>query len=176
MDPQTAQILATIEATHNQRTAADRQAARHLNAQGDRAYRKRDYQAAFTAYANSYPNYATAHAYILASDTHWRNVVAAHDAKAPAVSVASGAVAACGMTNSHFEHDVISDVSQHYEVGLALAEREHDRRFMKSTIYRRAQSAAVCLRSLGRSYATQSKESCVDIDKISTCIGAPLLK
>lgn len=176
-DSQTAQILETIEQTRNQRTVADRQAAFRLNAQGDRAYRKRDYSAAFTAYANSYPNYPTAHAYILASDMHWRNVVTTHGGKAGvASSAASGGTAACGMDNSHFGQDVTSDVSQHYEVGLALAEREHDQHFMHSTIYRRAQSAAVCLRALGRSYATQPKETCIDISKIGDCLGAPLLK
>lgn len=176
LDPETSRILDTIEQTRQQRLAADRQAAHRLNNQGDRAYRRGDYQSAFTAYANSYPNYPTAYAYIMAGDTHWRSVVRVHDISAAAASSASSEPSGCLLTNAHFTHDLSNDLAQHYAVGLELAKRDQDRRLTKTAVYRRASEAAACLHVLGKAYAGAPAQSCVDVEKLKHCIGAPLLK
>jgi hypothetical protein len=71
----TARLIDTIEKRRHDVTRADLKAAHHLNADGDKAYRRKDYPAAFTAYSNSYPNAPTAYAYIMAGDAHWRSVL-----------------------------------------------------------------------------------------------------
>jgi hypothetical protein len=169
----TARILDAIEAGRSQRTPADRQAARRLNAEGDRAYRKGDYRAAFTAYANSYPNRPNAYAYIMAGDAHWRAVVQ-HQAS-PADAAAS-APATCSLDNSRFARDLATDLAQHHEVGLALAAREKDRRFMRSSVYRRARESSACLQGLVRDYQRESPQACVDVDRLRRCLGTPLVK
>ncbi|HEX6705104.1 MAG TPA: hypothetical protein VF169_10120 [Albitalea sp.] len=165
VSPDTARILEAIDKSRSERTPADRQAARRLNAQGDRAYRKRDYRAAFTAYANSYPNQPGAYAYIMAGDAHWRAVVQAQHA-----------TPACALDNSHFAKDLSTDLAQHHEVGLALAARENDRSFMRSAVYRRARESSVCLQALAQHYQAESPQACVDVARLRRCLGAPLIK
>lgn len=168
--PDTARILEAIDQNAAARTAHDRQAARELNLQGDRAYRQRHYRAAFTAYSASYPNYPTPHAYILAGDAHWREVV--HHLQMQA----SEPTQACPLDNSHFAHDLAVDVAQHHEVGLALAEREHHARASEPPLYRRARTSAACLQGLAKQYESQPASTCVDLAALRQCLGAPLIR
>ncbi len=159
----TARILDAINKSRSARTPADLQAARRLNAQGDRAYRKRDYRAAFTAYSNAYPNHPDAYAYIMAGDARWRQVVQHHRAQPD-----------CSLDNQHFARDLSLDVAQHYEVGLALASRQNDRRFARSALVRRARESTTCLHALARRYEAEPPSACVDVGQLSRCLGAPL--
>src|SRR5450631_863425 len=68
----TARILETIEAGQVRLTPADRRHARQATTDGDRAYRRRNYRAAFTEYSNAYPNAPSAYAYLMAGDTYLR--------------------------------------------------------------------------------------------------------
>jgi hypothetical protein len=61
-------------------------------------------------------------------------------------------------------------------VGLALAARDNDRRFLKSTVYRRAQESAACLQDLAKHYETEAPATCVDLEQLRRCLGAPLIK
>jgi hypothetical protein len=171
--PDTTRLIDTIEKRRSELTPADLQAARRLNADGDRAYRRRDYPAAFTAYANSYPNAPNAHAYIMAGDAHWRGVVQ-HHAREARTHADGGPI--CRLDNSHFAHDLALDVAQHQAVGLALVARDNDRRFLKSTLYRRARESAGCLQDLAQHYETEAPTVCVDLDQLRRCLGAPLIK
>jgi len=170
--PDTARILEAIEQSRARRTPADMKAARGLNADGDRAYKKRNYKAAFRAYANSYPNYPNAHAYILTGDAHWRAVVHYHESEARRLARDR---LAC-VDNNDFASHLALDVAQHHEVGLALAIRESDQRFMQSTLYRRARESASCLRSMAQHYETLAPSACVDMERLRDCLGAPLIK
>ena len=170
VSPDTARILDAIDKGRKERTPADRAAARRLNAEGDRAYRKRDYRAAFTAYANSYPNHPNAYAYIMAGDAHWRAVVQAHPA------TPASQPPACSLDNTRFAKDLASDLAQHHEVGLALAARENDRRFMQSSVYRRARESDACLQGLAQRYQAESPQACVDVARLRTCLGTPLIR
>ena len=168
--PDTARLLDRIEETRRALTPADLQAARRLNADGDRAYRRKDYRAAFTAYANSYPNAPTAYAYIMAGDAHWRAVVQqARKAAAPAGQ-------SCRLDNSHFAHDLASDLAQQEALGLTLAARDNDRRFLASKLYHRARESAACLHALVQRYEAEPAASCVDMQRLERCLGAPLIK
>jgi hypothetical protein len=169
----TARILDGIEKSRGERTPADLQAARRLNAQGDRAYRKQDYRAAFRAYANAYPNHPDAHAYILAGDARWRQVVQHHQAQP---RMPPQEPPACRLDNQHFARDLSMDLAQHHQVGLALAERDQDRRFAQSALYRRARESATCLQALAQRYKAEPPSACVDVGELSRCLGAPLLK
>lgn len=171
--PQTVRILDRIEQSRNKRTPADMEAARSLNAQGDRAYRKRNYSAAFSAYSNSYPNHPNAYAYIMTGDAYWRRVVQSLEAEAH--SSVSGQPA-CSEDNNNFAGALALDVAQHHEVGLALAVRENDRRLMQSTLYRRARESATCLQSMARQYEAKPRSACVDVAQLRSCLGIPLIK
>ncbi len=171
--PETARILDWIEKNRSKRTPADLAAARRLNVQGDRAYKRQHYDAAFTAYSNSYPNHPNAHAYILTGDAHWRGVVLYHEAQARKTS---SEPQACSLDNTHFAHDLALDVAQHHDVGVALAVRERDQRFMQSALYRRARESAACLHDLAALYETQPPATCVDISKLRACLGKPLIR
>jgi hypothetical protein len=175
--PDTARILDGIEKSRGERTTADLQAARRLNAQGDRAYRKGDYRTAFRAYANAYPNHPDAHAYILAGDARWRQVVQHHLAqpRKPPHEPAQEPPA-CSLDNRHFARDLSMDVAQHHQVGLALAERDKDRRFAQSALYRRARESAACLQALARRYEAEPPSACIDVSQLSRCLGEPLLR
>jgi hypothetical protein len=170
---ETTRLIDTIEKRRSELTPADLQAAHRLNADGDWAYRRRDYTAAFTAYANSYPNAPNAYAYIMAGDANWRGVLQHHtqELRAPADG---GPI--CRLDNSHFAHDLALDVAQHQAVGLALAARDNDRRFLKSTVHRRAQESTACLQDLAQHYESEAPTVCVDLDQLRRCLGAPLIK
>jgi hypothetical protein len=170
--PDTAKLIDAIEKRRANATRADLDAARHLNAEGDRAYRRKDYPAAFTAYANSYPNAPTAYAYIMAGDAHWRSVLQYQTRKAAPAD--GGPV--CRLDNSHFAHDLAADVERHQALGLALAARENDPRFLQSTLYRRAQESFACLQDMAQHYQSEAPTACVDLDWLRRCLGAPLVK
>jgi hypothetical protein len=169
----TAQQLDAIEQIRSKLTSADRQAAHHLEAEGDKAYRRQDYAKAFTAYANAYPNAPDSYAYIMAGDAHWRDVLQYHAQPAPAQA---GDAAACRMDNSHFTRDLALDVAQHQAVGIALAEKDRDERVLKSLIDRRARAQVACLQDMARHYETEPPTACVDLDQLSHCLGPPLIK
>jgi len=171
--PETTRLIETIEKRRNALTPADLRAARRLNADGDRAYRRRDYPAAFTAYANSYPNAPNAYAYIMAGDANWRGVVQHHMQQLRA-SADSGPI--CPLDNSHFAHDLAMDVAQHQAVGLTLAARDNDRRLLKSAVYRRARESTSCLQDLAQHYDAEAPAVCIDLDQLRRCLGAPLIK
>jgi hypothetical protein len=171
--PDTARLVDTIEKNRSTLTPADLQAARRLNAAGDRAYKRQRYQAAFTAYANSYPNAPTAHVYIMAGDAHWRDVVQ-YQAQKPPPPAHEGP--SCRLDNSHVADDLSADLAQHQAVGPALAARDNDRRFLGSALYRRARESAACLQALAQRYQAEPANSCVDLDRLRRCLGAPLLK
>jgi hypothetical protein len=173
LSPDTARILDAIEQGRGRQTADDQAAARRLNAEGDRAYRKRDYRAAFKAYANAYPNHPDAYAYIMAGDTRWRQVLQHHQAQAGA---ASAAQPACSLDNTHFARDLATDLAQHHQVGLALASRGNDPRFGQSALVRRARESAQCLQALAQRYAQQPPSACVDLEQLGRCLGEPLVR
>jgi len=169
----TERVLGWIETNRSQRTPADLAAARQLNAQGDRAYKRKHYDSAFTAYSNSYPNFPNAHAYIMSGDAHWRGVVKYHEVQA---RQQDGGPQSCTLDNTHFAHDLALDVAQHHDVGVTLAMREHDQRFMQSALYRRARESAACLHDLAALYETQPPTACIDLSKLRACLGKPLIR
>jgi hypothetical protein len=168
--PDTRRILDNIAATRSRLTPADRVAARRLNAAGDRAYRRHDYAAAFSSYANSYPNAPTAHAYIMAGDSHWRDVAADHSQ--PASPQAQGAQS-CRLDNRHFAHYLAMDLAQNQSVGLALAAQNSTTR--ESAFYRRARESVACLKGMAQHYEAESPSSCVDLEQLRKCLGPPLI-
>jgi hypothetical protein len=165
----TQRILVAIEKHRDKTTTADRQAAQRLNVAGDRAYRRHHYAAAFTAYSNSYPNAPTAHAYILAGDSHWRDVVqtrqlpSSRDAKP------------CSLDNRSFAHDLALDLAQNQAVGLRLAQIDKDRQFLNSTLYHRAHETTACLASIAQDYSAKPPDACVDLKQLQKCLGPPLI-
>jgi len=168
----TARILEAIDKSQGSRTSEDASAALSLNADGDRAYKQHKYSAAFTAYANSYPNSPNAYAYIMAGDAHWRAIVAYHDRIHPQRTETQ----ACSLDNSHFTHDLALDLAQHYEVGLALAQRESDPNPAHAGVYARARESAVCLKAMVRQYDAKPAAACVDLAMLRSCLGVPLIK
>ena len=166
----TADVLTWIQARQPRLTAADLRAARNLTALGDRAYRRGNYGAAFTAYSNAYPNAPSAKAYIMTGDAHWRDAVR-YDRQ---VRRAAPAASACRIDNSRFPRDLALDVAQHHRVGLVLGAQ--DRRFRRSELFRRASASANCLEALARSAAAAPPHSCADIARLAHCLGPPLLK
>jgi hypothetical protein len=171
--PDTTRLIDSIEKTRRGLTPADTEAARHLNADGDRAYKQRRYNEAFTAYSNSYPNAPNAYAYIMAGDAHWRGVVQYLASKGG--PTAQGGPA-CRLDNSHFAHDLALDVAQNQSVGLALAAHDHDRRFMASALYRRARESTACLQGLAHQYEAEPHSACVDLERLRQCLGEPLIR
>jgi hypothetical protein len=176
VSPDTERILAAIDRSAPHRTAADRRAAEELNQEGDRAYHKFDYRTAFTAYSNSYPNFATAHAYILAGDSHWRDVLQFAQSNASRPVEAAGGPPTCAIGNQHFSHDLLMDVQQHYDVGLALAARANRGRLPIGQFLQRARESANCLRGLAGRYEAQPPTACVDLAALRKCLGAPFLR
>ena len=169
----TTRLIDNIEKIRRERTPADAEAARRLNADGDRAYKQRRYTEAFTAYSNSYPNAPNAYAYIMAGDAHWRGVVQYHAAEGrpPAQGKPT-----CRLDNSYFAHDLAMDVAQHQSVGLTLAAHDHDQRFLASALYRRARESTACLQALAHHYEAEPHSACVDLGRLRNCLGAPLIK
>jgi hypothetical protein len=176
LSPHTERILAAIDRSAPQRTAADRRAAEELNQEGDRAYRKGDYRAAYTAYSSSYPNFATAHAYILAGDSHWRDALQFAQSNTSQPLEAPGGPPACAISNQHFPHDLLLDIQQHHDVGLALATRANRGRLPTDQFLQRARESANCLRGLAGHYEARPPTACVGLDALQKCLGAPLLR
>lgn len=176
VSPNTERILAAIDRSATQRTAADRRAAKELNQEGDRAYRKGDYRTAYTAYSNSYPNFPTAHAYILAGDSHWRDALQFAQSNANRPMEAPGGPPTCAIGNQHFSHDLLLDIQQHHDVGLALGARANRGRLPTGQFLQRARESANCLRGLAGHYEAQPPTACVDSAALQKCLGAPLLR
>jgi len=168
-----ARALANIESDRGKRSAEDRRAAERLTVLGDRAYRKQDYDAAYKAYFDAYPNYPTAYAYLLAGDARWRSVVQFQERR-------SGQPAPDGSTcleaSHRFSRELTMDLANHYEVGLALAQR--DSAFLRKfpELSGRARGSASCLQAMAAEIETAAPHSCVDIAKLRACLGEPLLK
>ena len=169
----TRRVLDWIEQKRGQRTSEDMKAARRLNAMGTKSYKERQYGDAQTAFENSYPNFPNAYAYIMTGDSHWRAVVQFQESEG---RKPENRPPACSMDNKYFAHDVTTDVAQHHEVGLALAQHENEQHFLKSTFYRRARESATCLQKVASFYEAQPPTACVDIAKLRRCLGAPLIK
>jgi hypothetical protein len=169
----TNRILATIDATRSAKTASDLRAARHLNDDGDRAYRRHRYDDAFMAYANSYPNYPNAYAYVMAGDAHWRDVVRYQELEGRRHAADH---AGCNLDNSHFAHDLAGDLAQHYDVGLALAQRDKARVRGSAGLYARARESARCLKAMVQEYEAKPPEACIDLKQLRDCLGAPLIQ
>ena len=168
-----ARTLANIGADRGKRTAEDRRAAERLTVLGDSAYRKQDYAAAYKAYFNAYPNFPTAYAYLLAGDARWRSAVQFQERR-------SGQPAPDGSTcleaSHRFARELTMDVANHYEVGLALAQRDTALQRKFPELSGRARTTAACLQSVAAEVDAAPPHSCVDIAKIRTCLGEPLLK
>jgi hypothetical protein len=172
LSPDTKRILDGIAARQPKVTAADRAAAHKLNAEGDHAYRQRQYGAAFTAYMNSYPNTPNAYAYIMAGDAHWRDVLKHAQQSPPPPHGTSG----CPLDNAYFAHDLSSDLSQNQQVGLALADRHLPGASLSPGILHRAQEETACLQSMAQQYTFAPASSCVDLHRLEHCLGAPLIR
>ncbi len=168
-------ILSFIDQAAPRRTDADRQAADRLNREGDLAYMKGDYRAALSAYSNSYPNFPTARAYILAGDAHWRAALQLARSRATVPSSAASSAVACSMSNEHFPRDLLMDVQQHHDVGLALSARANGGRLPDDTFVQQARRSADCLRDLASRYEPQPASACVSLQALDACLGSPLL-
>jgi hypothetical protein len=168
-----ARALANIESDRGKRSAEDRRAAERLTAEGDRAYRKQDYDAAYRAYFNAYPNFPTAYAYLLAGDARWRSAVQFQERRAgqPAPDGST-----CLEANHRFARELTMDVANHYEVGLALAQRDSAFRRKHPDLAGRARASASCLQAVAAQAETAAPRSCVDIPRLRACLGEPLLK
>lgn len=176
VSPDTERTLGTIDRNAPQYTAADRHAAKELNQEGDRAYRKGDYGTAFTAYMNSYPNFPNVHAYILTGDSNWRAALQFAQSNVSPSAKAAGGSPACPIGNKHFPHDLLMDVHVHHDVGLALAARANGGRLPTTPFLQRARESANCLRRLARLYEAKPQTACVDLVALQQCLGAPLLR
>ena len=176
--PDTRRILDNIEANRSKQTPADRAAARRLNSVGDRAYRRHRYAAAFTAYMNSYPNAPNAYAYIMAGDSHWRDVAQPHTR--PSSQTPEQTLPSCRLDNHYFAHDLALDVAQNQAVGLALVAQDDlhskDLHVIDTTFYKRARESTACLQTMAQHYETEPPTSCVDLEQLRKCLGPPLIK
>jgi len=172
----TLRILSNIDRRASERTEADKRAADSLNRDGERAYRKGNYRAARTAFSNSYPNFPTAFAYIMTGDSHWRAALQIARSHAASSAMGTNGSRACVMSNEHFPHDLLMDLDQHHEVGLALAAKANGGKLPSEPLVQRASAEAACLRNLGTRYETQPATACVDMDALAACLGAPLLQ
>ncbi|MBB3194980.1 tetratricopeptide repeat protein [Roseateles terrae] len=147
----------------------DRRAAAALNAEGDSAYRAGRFDKALKAYMNAYPNYPNAHAYLMAGDTYWRAVLAAHTPQS-----LSSAPDSCAITNKFFAEDAQRSLDQHYRPGLSLAAREVKDSKGPTTLRERSIKSAACLTTIQAKYAALPKTACVDLREVSACLGEPL--
>ncbi len=168
--PDTKRILDLIVKTASKRTPDDLAAANDLNRKGDQAYKRHRYDTAFTAYENSYPNAPNAYAYIMAGDTHWREVLRTHEA------IKAHGAPRCSLDNSHFAHDLSTDISQHQAVGLALASQNNNASAPNPTFYQRARESTACLQAMAQHYQAEPSSACVDVEQLRKCLGAPLIK
>lgn len=170
LSPEAIRILNNIDKRRDNKTIEDKNAAKRLNRKGDKAYKqKKYYYEAFRWYDNSSPNFPNSYAYILSGDSHWRGVVQYLLKTTPDEHH-------CRLVNKHFPHDLDQDISQTYEVGIALAVNNKEKKLMESDLYKRAAESAICLRKLVDFYKTQTPETCVDVNKIQNCLGKPLIE
>lgn len=171
---QTQRILSVIDHPATKYTGAGRRAAESLNREGERAYRKGDYDAARTAFSNSYPNFPTAFAYIMTGDSHWRAVLQFAKGRYAPGGGDPVTTQGCAISNEYFPHDLLMDIDQHHEVGLALAAKSHGETVLSEPFLQRARSTATCFRELARRYQSQPRTACVDLDALKECLGEPL--
>lgn len=170
----TQRILSAIEERATKYSGADRRAAESLSRDGERAYRKSDFSAAWSAFSNSYPNFPTPFAYVMTGDSHWRAVLQFARARAASSNGQLAGRQTCGLSNERFTHNLLMDLDQHHEVGLALAAGANGGTLPSEPFLQRAQATASCLRSLGTRYATQPRTACVELAALADCLGAPL--
>jgi hypothetical protein len=166
--PNTIEILNGMDEFRSKKTSEDVNAAKSLNKEGDKAYKQKKYPVAYRSYYNSYPNYPNAYAYIMSGDTYWR-MVASNTNDVPDEHH-------CRLGNEDFPHRLDQDISQTYEVGIALAVKDKEIRLIKSDLYKRAVETDRCLRKLVDFYKTQAADVCIDAKKIQACLGKPLIK
>lgn len=151
-------------------TAQDQRAARMLNALGDRAYRAGQFNEALKAYMASYPNFPNPYAYLMSGDAYWRAVLASHQGR-------SGDEAGrCRVANEHFPSDLRRSLEEHFQRGLALHPAPGRASEPNAELRRRAGTTAACLGELARQYDGQPATTCVALDRLSACLGAPLLR
>lgn len=168
----TRRILDAVDRAAGNLTLADKRAADQLNAEGDAAYRKGDYLRARRAYWNSYPNYPSAHAYILAGDAYRREALQHAQQQTPkGARQPSG----CALDNEHFAAELALDVERRQAVGLALASRENRGSLPDTAFFRRVTDEVSCLRLLAQRYRGQLRSVCVDLSALQDCLGPPLL-
>lgn len=172
--PRAERILDHIKQSESERTAKGKAASLKLNADGDRDYRKARYHKAHIAYLNSYPNDPNAYAYIMSGDSHWRSIASVGTTRA--ASLAASNPSGCFIDNKYFVSDLRNDIEQRFQVGLALAVARDDKAFMATNLYQRAGEIERCLSTLADDYAAQPASACVEVARISTCLGEPLLK
>jgi NADPH:quinone reductase-like Zn-dependent oxidoreductase len=168
VSPDTTRLLAQAITTRAGASAQDRQAARALIREGDHAYRRHRYAQARRAYENAYANRPDAYAYVMTGDAHWREVLQA--------SAPPGSVVTCRLESRQWAHDLDTDVAQHHELGLALAQRDGSKRLIESHWYRQADQTASCLRRLAASEQAQAPGHCADLKALQTCLGSPLIR
>ncbi len=167
--PNTIRILNVMDEWRSKKNSEDKDAANSLNKDGDKLYKQKKYSKAYKYYYNSYPNFPNAYAYIMSGDVYWRMVAISNINAVPDEHH-------CRLNNKYFPHDLDQDISQTYEVGIALAVKDKETRLIKSALYKRAVEADKCLRKLYDFYKTQTAEACVDLNRIQACLGEPLLK
>ena len=165
----TAQFLRDVDGYRKKSGKAGKAAAISLNKSADQLYKKKKYAKARTYYGNSSPNFPNTYAYLMSGDTHWRAVVQHHQTSTPDLQ-------GCHINNKHFTSDLEQNIRNHYERGLALAEKDNDRAMLQSDFYKRAYRSGVCLQALADFYRTRPKTDCIDLNKIKACLGEPLLK
>lgn len=152
-------------------TEQDRRIAEELNAEGDLAYRAGQFDKARRAYMDSYPNFPNAYAYLMSGDAYWRAVLVA------ALHEPEGAeVGRCRVSNEHFPSDLNSSLEQHFQRGLSLGSARGSTGKPSAALRQRATLIATCLRKLAKHHASQTASSCVALDRLSACLGAPLLE
>lgn len=164
----TQQVLDGIPAMRAQGDVEGRRYADALNRQGDAAYRKGRFDVAASKYMHSYPNYPNARAYLLAGDAHWRAVVR--------YQLRHSSTDACGWNNRDFARHMEMDLDQHALVGQILAERENDARVMRTGLHARSVRATACLRGMAREYQALPPQTCVDVRRVRSCLGPPLIR
>lgn len=170
LSPEAIRILNNIDKRRSKMTIEDINAAKSLNKKGDKAYKqKKYYYEAFRWYDNSSPNFPNAYAYILSGDSHWRGIVQYLLKTIPDEHH-------CRLVNNDFSDDLDQDISQTYEVGIALAIKDNEKKLIASDLYKRATESAICLRKLVDFYKTKTPDTCVDLNKIQSCLGKPLIK
>jgi len=131
----------------------------------------------------------------MTGDAHWRGVVQFQEQSSPEGT--------CWSTPG-FARALALDLEQHCNMGFALAERDRDRDALGSPLFKRARESAACLdemardrRALLRTGAAgvctsvadgkpcripsvrlfpKPASACVDVTRIQSCLGEPLLK